>query len=103
MAIKKYGNLKVDKTKPLNSDKAEDAQQQTEHQLYLPHYRPHLCPCAPSCSYPKCLGMLYKQVRHFESVPVGTKFIIKSLGTNISSWNSTEKQHLFPPLSCSQS
>jgi hypothetical protein len=35
--------------------------------------------------------MLYKQVYNFESVAVGTKFIIRSLGTNISSWNSTEK------------
>lgn len=78
MAIKKYGNLKIDKTKPLNSNKAN---KQSFHNMYLPQYRPHLCPCAPSCSYPKCLGMLYKQLHHFESIPVGTKFTIKPLGT----------------------
>ena len=39
--------------------------------------------------------MLDKHLYHFESVSVGTKVIIKMLGTNICSWNSTEQNNNF--------
>ena len=55
------------------------------HSIYLPHCRPYLRLCAPSCTYSNSLRMLYKHVHHFESVSVGTKVTIKPQRTNICS------------------
>ena len=66
------------------------------HSYYLiVDSRPWFCPCAPSCTFLKCLRTLYNVYRFDDSVSVGTKFIIKLQETTICCWNSTEPKNVF--------
>ena len=54
--------LRFSKNQRANEDK-----QQSKEDI-IPHCKPHLCPCDPSGTYSRYLGMIYKHAHHFGNV-----------------------------------